>query len=175
MAGRPSTRLIRKAQRELIEPAIMRAGFAGKYPRWQRNIGDEIHFLCISPAKYGGAFGIHGAWGKLAEFGDHAPSLAATDFDNRAAITRAIPLWRVDGSPWTFRPKMFEYHLISDDAAECRSLVAEAADALPALMAWFDTKQMTKQLGTIYDRIDSAPNPDLGRLIARAKAELGLY
>lgn len=175
MARRPSTRLIRKVQRELLEPAIVDAGFSGKYPDWQRRQGDEYHFLCISTAKYGGAFGIHGAWGEVAEFGEHPPSLAATDFDNRAAITRAIPLWRLDGSPAPFRPKMFDYNFILDDADQCCALVSEAAEALPSLIEWFDTKEMSERLDTVFDKIGSVPNPELARLIWRSKAEMGLY
>ena len=175
MAKRPSNRLVRKAIQAQLVPQIEAAGFKGKYGEWCRVTGGEAHFIRISTAKYGGAFGVSGAWGKLRAFGDRSPSLAATEFEHRAALTRKIDLWRLDGTPDPFRPKMFDYSLIVDDAAACEALVEEAATGLPDLIAWFDKKQLTDRLDTIFDKINSAPNPDLGRSIARVKAERALY
>lgn len=175
MAKKPSNRLIRKAIRELIEPEIAARGFTGKYPEFQRESGDEFHFIDIGTAKYGGGFGITGAWGTRECFGQYPPCLAATDFDDRACITRAVKLWRVDGTAYTYRPKIFDYELLVKDAESCRELVCEALAAMPALDAWFDTKRLTAEIDNIYSEIDSVPNPDLGRLIAAAKAELDLY
>lgn len=175
MPKKPSNRLIRKAIRELIEPEIAALGFTGKYPEFQRECGDEFHFIAIGIAKYGGSFGITGAWGKRERFGKYPPCLAATDFDDRACITRAIELWRTDGTAFTYRPKMFDYEFLVDDADACRDLVSEAQSGMPALDRWFDTKKLTAEIDNIFSKIDSVPNSDLGRLIASAKVEMGLY
>ena len=175
MAKRPSNRLVRKAIREIMEPQIAALGFTGKYPEFRRDLGGETHFLLFQTAKYGGAFGVSGAWGNLREFEGKEPSLAATAFEHRASLTRRIDLWRLDGTPFAFRPKMFDYTFIVEDAAACEALVDEAANALPELLQWFETKKLTEGLDTVFDKVNSAPNPDLGRLIARAKVEQGLY
>lgn len=175
MAKKPSTRLIRKAQRTLIEPRIAEAGFSGKYPEWQRDTGEEVHFVLIQSAKYGGGFFISGAFGTSKSFGKYPPSLAATDFDDRAEVTRLIPLWLLDGTPRPYRISHFEYVHIATDEDACQALVAEALPGLEALLRWFETKEMTEELDTVSSKIGSAANPDLLGRIANAKAELGLY
>ena len=166
---------MRKAIKDIIEPEIAAMGFTGKYPEWQRQVGEEFHFIAVSTAKYGGAFGISGAWGTAADFGEYPPRLPATDFDNRASVMRGTQLWTIDGKTYTYWLSGFDYSLIVDDAQECRELAREALPGLAALGNWFATKEYSNGIDTIYSKIGSAANPGLLSRIASAKAELGLY
>jgi len=174
MVNRHNSRLVQAAQRELLLPLIEQSGFAGKRPTWIRETQSEIHFIKIEAAKYGGGFFISGAWGSKKKFGDTPPSLAATDFNNRACVTRLIDLWNLDGSLHPHRSKEFEYQYMSECPAACRALVSEAMPGVKALIGWFATKTMPDELAPVFDRIDSAPNPDLGRKIALARVRQGL-
>ncbi|WP_209347770.1 hypothetical protein [Pontixanthobacter sp. CEM42] len=175
MAKKPSTRQIRKAQRELLEPRIAEAGFTGKYSEWHRDTGTAMQFISIDPAKYGGSFSISGAWGTHKSFGENLPTLAATKFEDRAKVMRLIPLWHLDGMQHAYRVSHFEYVHFTADEESCRALINEALPGLEALLRWFDTKEMGKELGTVFSAVGSAANPELLKRIASAKAELGLY
>jgi len=170
-----TTRSIRKAQRELLVPLIENAGFTINKRTWEREKNNEVHFIEIDAAKYGGGFFISGAWGTKGSFGDFAPSVAATDFDNRVSVTRQIDLWKLNGSPYLYRMKMFEYQYMGGDHEACRALVSEAVPGVKALLQWFESKDLLKELAPISDKLDSAPNPDLSRKIAAGRAKLGLY
>lgn len=166
---------MRKAIKDVIEPEIAALGFTGKYPEWQRQVGEEFHFIEIYTAKYGGSFGISGAWGIAADFGEYPPRLPATDFDHRASVMRGTQLWTIDAKPYTHWLSGFDYSLIVGDAQECRELAREALPSLAALGKWFATKEYSDGIDTVYSKIGSAANPDLLSNIASAKAELGLY
>lgn len=175
MSKAQTTRMIRKAQRELLIPLVENAGFTINKRTWERETDNEVHFIEINAAKYGGGFFISGAWGTKQSFGDFPPSLAATDFDDRVNVTRRVDLWKLDGSPYPYRPKMFEYQYRSGSAEACRTLVSEAIPGVRALLEWFEDKHPRDELAPIYDKIGSAPNPELSRKIAAGRAKLGLY
>ncbi|MFZ1743426.1 MAG: hypothetical protein WAT93_11250 [Pontixanthobacter sp.] len=175
MAKKPSNRLLRRAIKDIIEPDIAALGFTGKYPEWQRKSGEEYHFIEIYTAKYGGSFGISGAWGTAKDFGQYPPRLPATDFDNRASVMRGIHLWSIDGRPFTHWQSSFDYSLIVSDAEQCQELARETLPGLAALERWFATKEYGDGVDTVSSKIGSAVHPQLLSNIASAKAELGLY
>ncbi|GAA4643644.1 hypothetical protein GCM10023115_16040 [Pontixanthobacter gangjinensis] len=175
MARRASNRPMRKAIRDIVEPAIEALGFTGKYPAWQRAFGEEFHFIELRTDKYGGCFGISGAWGTAKDFGDHPPSLPATDFEHRASITRPIELWTIEGEAYTHWISAFDYQYILGDPNECSALAQEAADGLSALKQWFASKEFTNGVKPVFSKIGSAVNGKLISAIASAKAEMGLY
>ena len=138
MARKPGTRFVRKAQRELLEPAIARFGFDGAYPEYRRDWQEERHFLLIMPRKYGGGFSLQAAW---AHQSDGYTDLAQTDFDNRASMECVRECGLLDKTTAMRSVGDFDYEHIADDLGLCRSLVAEAVALLPALDLWLRTRQ----------------------------------
>ncbi len=176
-------RLVGKAIRAILVPAIKDLGFTGKYPEFRREHGGEVHFIRIAAAKYGGSFGYSGAWCSAGDF-EHWDGkiiaaddveMAHTQFDNHASVHQMIDLCGTDGSQFRGSVGDFEYRYLIEDEAACRELVEEATGCLPALDHWLKTREAGDCLQIGGAKIGSAQNADLVWQIARNKAELGLY
>ena len=155
---RCSTRLVRKAQRELLEPAIIELGFAGRYPQFIRDLGGERHFILFAARKYGGGFSIHGAWSPLtADHGD----LAQTDFDQRATLQHLAEVCSVDGRMALRSLGDFDYEFIADDSEACRALANEALQILPQLDHWLRTREPGFAIDCKGHRLRSVHSPQL--------------
>jgi hypothetical protein len=174
--AKPTTRFIRKAIRDLMEPLIAELGFSGKHPEYRREVPGQIHFIHFFSAKYGGSFSLSGAWGMRSPNNTWTDrSIAHTDFRNRATVHRIAELWTVDGTPFRAAAGPFEYRYIFDDEQVCRQLVAEAAACLPALDQWLRTQQGAECLEIGGAKVGSVQNQALNWMIAQAKARQGLY
>jgi hypothetical protein len=163
MAQRPSNKFIRKAFREIVEPAIKGMGFTGKYPEFRRSAKSETHFILIFTRKYGGGFSISGAWAPRGNFlhwddqiiPEDKLEFAHTDFDNRAHIERVLTLCSVDGRMVRQSAGDFDYEQILADEDACRTLVKEAANALPQLDLWLQTRKANVNISCRGHRLRS--------------------
>ncbi|AKM10447.1 hypothetical protein [Croceicoccus naphthovorans] len=166
-AKKPSTRLVRKAMRELLEPEIARLGFVGKYPDWRRETPAEYHYLQFYTRKYGGGFSFSGAWAEKGRFTDPNGkvfdtadwTIAHTDFDQRASAVRMIDVCKPDRTMARESTGYFEYAHIADDADACRSLVLEARAVLPQMDRWLHTREA----GEAISSKDHSPPQGLSR------------
>jgi hypothetical protein len=176
VAAKPSTKFIRKAIRDLMEPQIAALGFAGKYPEFRREVPGEVHFIYFFSAKYGGSFSYSAAWGQCDSVNSWADrSIADTDFDNRAGVQRIVELCSLDGTPFRAAAGAFEYRYMMDDEQACRALISEAVAALPAVDLWLRTRQDAECLEVGGAKVGSGQNPALNWMIAQARARQGLY
>ncbi len=171
-----SNRLVLKAIRSILVPQILERGFVGKYPKFRRDTDEEVHFVQISVAKYGGGFGYSGGWlAKTADNDCTDKDIAHVDFENRASVNHMIDLCDTNGSQFRASVGIFEYRYMMEDEDACRDLVEQAANGLPALDHWLKTHEPDDCLQVGGAEIGSAQNANLGWKIAQAKAELGLY
>ena len=149
MAKRPSNKYVRKAIREIMEPAIRALGFEGKYPDFKRFENGEIHFLEISATKYGGGFGYGFSWcknGPLKHWDDKVIPVdqierAHIPFEQSASVSRLLDVWTLDGQHRRVSAGSFDYELIVEDEPACRALVEEAATTLPQADIWLKTRE----------------------------------
>lgn len=148
MAKRPTNKFIRKAIREIMEPAIRALGFEGRYSAFKRVENGEIHFLEIATAKYGGGFGYGFSWcenGPLTHWDEQIIppdqiERAHIPFQQSASICPLMDLWTLDGEPLRVSSGGFDYTFIVEDEAACRELVEQAAATLPQADAWLKTR-----------------------------------
>lgn len=169
-----STRLIRKAQSDILEPQIASLGFTGKYPDFHRTWQDEVHFLHFYPRKYGGGFSFTGAWckrGTLKHSGETFTepdiTIAHTEFDNRATVIRMAPVGLLDGTMVLRGAGDFDYEHIADDEEACRELIGEAAKYLPALDHWLKTRELAAGIDCKDHRVRPAASKQLLFHLAR--------
>ena len=149
MARRPSNKFVRKAIREIMEPAICELGFEGKYPSFKRVLGAEIHFLDLGTAKYGGSFSYTVGWcanGPLTHWDDEIISaetieMAHLPFENRASAHQMIDQWTLDGERLRCTSGGFDYAFFVENAELCSQLVKCATETLPQADAWLRTKK----------------------------------
>ncbi len=145
---RPSNKLVRKAIREIMEPAIRALGFEGKYPAFKRIENGEIHYLEISTAKYGGSFGYGFSWCDNAPMTHWDGKIIPADqierahipFEQAASICPLMDVWTLDGKPLRVSSGGFDYTYIVEDEAACRDLVDQAAATLPQADTWLKTR-----------------------------------
>jgi hypothetical protein len=176
VAAKPSTKFIRKAIRDLIEPQIAALGFTGKYPEFRREVPGEIHFLYFFTAKYGGSFSYSAAWDMRGPDNNWANrTIAHADFRNRATVQCVTQLWTIDGTPFRAPVGPFEYRYMAEDEQACRALVGEAAATLPAVDQWLRTRQDAECLEVGGAKAGTAQNRALNWMIAQARAKQGLY
>jgi len=165
------SRHVRSAIRSIIEPRLAELGFSGHYPDFRREVGIEIHYIQIYHRKYGGGFSIAGGWMKrpLGNGTAAAPSLAVTDFNNRAHVERIADLCRIDGTMARQSLGDFDYECIGDDHAACTALVMEAASALNQLDRWLVTRQPGEAISCKGHRLRHGLSPLLLWHLARAQ------
>jgi len=148
LAKRPLNKFVRKAIREIMEPAIRALGFEGKYPNFKRIEDGEIHFLEISTAKYGGGFGYGFSWCENGPLGHGDGEAIPADQIERTHIPFAqsaggsplMDVWTLDGERLRVSAGDYNYELIIDDEDACRELVTEAAATLPQADSWLKTR-----------------------------------
>lgn len=160
--ARAANRHVRKAIRELIEPALLELGFAGKYPEFHRQLGREEHFILFQTAKYGGSFNFSGAWASKGA----AQNLAQTDYDRRAGVHRMVEVGLIDGTTAMRSVGSFEYAWLGDDPAACHALVKEALSRLPALDHWLKTREVGPGISCKGHRLRSAISQETHWLFA---------
>jgi len=148
LAKRPLNKFVRKAIREIMEPAIRALGFEGKYPNFKRIEDGEIHFLEISTAKYGGGFGYGFSWCENGPLGHGDGEAIPADqierahipFEQSAGVSPLMDVWTLDGERLRVSAGDYNYELIIDDEDACRELVTEAAATLPQADSWLKTR-----------------------------------
>ncbi|WP_113957315.1 DUF4304 domain-containing protein [Roseimicrobium gellanilyticum] len=132
-------KLMNKAIKAELVPALNAAGFIGKYPRLQKFSGDYIYFLSINQNKPGTAFflefGIHPRGEKLTSWGEVVPEeklmLEHVLFPERARLQA-----RKNGHS-SVEEDWFSFQAFGSDLALYSGLASSVAGMLPQMEDWF--------------------------------------
>lgn len=132
-------KLMNKAIKAELVPALNAAGFIGKYPRLQRFSGDYIHFLSVNQNKPGTAFflefGIHPRGEKLTSWGEVVPEekliLEHVLFTERARLQV-----RKNGRS-SMEEDWFSFEAFGSDLVLYSGLALSVAGMLPQMEEWF--------------------------------------
>ncbi|QIF03327.1 DUF4304 domain-containing protein [Roseimicrobium sp. ORNL1] len=132
-------KLMNKAIKAELIPALSAAGFAGKHPRFQRFSGGRIHFLSINQNKMGTAFflefGHHPRGEKLTAWGEVVPEeklmLEHVLFTERARLQARKNGYNSMEEDW------FSFGAFGPDLAEYSALASSVAGMLPQIEDWF--------------------------------------
>ncbi|WP_230292743.1 hypothetical protein [Croceicoccus sp. Ery5] len=169
-AGTTSNRHMRKAIRDIVEPALHAMGFDGDYPVFHRLTGTEWHGLAIRTDKYGGGFSIDMARGpfsrarylrlrKTDPAQARLPDIA--DYDRRQRAS----LWHEDASGrWSGD---FRYDTIRDDPDACRALASELAALLPEAGLWLGEGRIGPHVSANFADPPGRPDSQRSRTAAR--------
>jgi hypothetical protein len=84
-----SDKRMKAALKKVLVPALKERGFSGKYPEFQRKVGETLHLVSVQFYKYGGSFFVecahHPAGEKKESGGELVP-------ENKITVART-PIW----------------------------------------------------------------------------------